>query len=209
MFIALKNLADGGWREGGRREKNWEERKEVVDTSLMSDRYHDENAVSNRFVAVDSSWLLLLDCQFRGVFHGILSSFLPFLFFWFFPIRNPADSRKRERTDKNSSSNLEVPLISKRRDVTHGGAYVYNSVRRIIRLYRRRGHAPFTVVPLFYPDFFSPARSFFALFPASTPFLFRAITLIFASATQQTRSNYSQLNLTRSLNRHWFCIQVL
>jgi len=64
----------GGKKEG--------EIKEIVDTSLMSDRYHDENAVSNRAMAVDSSWLLLLDCQFRGVFHGILfSSPLLFLFY--------------------------------------------------------------------------------------------------------------------------------
>lgn len=39
-----------------RREENHGEIKEVVDTSLMSDRYHDENAVSNRFT-VESRFL--------------------------------------------------------------------------------------------------------------------------------------------------------
>lgn len=128
MFIALKNLADGGWGGEGRREKNWEEIKEVVDTSLMSDRYHDENAVSNRFVAVDSSWLLLLDCQFRGVFHGILSSFFLFLFFGSPRYEIPL-TRERERADKNSSSNLDVPSRRlSRNDVTsRTAAHMFNS----------------------------------------------------------------------------------
>lgn len=34
----------------------------------MSDRYHDESAVSNRSTAADSPSLLLLSCQFRGAF---------------------------------------------------------------------------------------------------------------------------------------------
>lgn len=129
MFIALKNLADGGWREGGKREKNWEEIKEVVSTSLMSDRYHDENAVSNRFVAVDSSWLLLLDCQFRGSLSRNSLFFLSLFIFWFFPIRNPADSKKRERTDKNSSSNLEVPSrrLSRNDMTSRTAAHMFNS----------------------------------------------------------------------------------
>lgn len=76
MFITSRNLA-AEVRDG----KSREETKEVVDTSLMSDRYHNENAVSNRSMTVDSSWLLLLDCQFRSVFHGILFSSLSFFFY--------------------------------------------------------------------------------------------------------------------------------
>lgn len=48
MIIALKDRRTGG---GSR----IEEIKEVVGISLMSDRYHDENAVSDRSTAVDSS----------------------------------------------------------------------------------------------------------------------------------------------------------
>jgi len=81
MFITPRNLA----ATRGEKRRNREEIKEVVDTFLMSDRYHDENAVSNRSMAVDSSWLLLLDCQFRGVFHGILFSSLPLSFLFILP----------------------------------------------------------------------------------------------------------------------------
>lgn len=141
----------------------------------MSDRYHDENAVSNRFVG--SRFLLAsfirLPISWR-LPRNSLSSFFSyfFLFFWFFSIRDPADSRDPRRQERLALLISKCPrdaLISRRRDVTW---------RRCTCLSRKKNNSimpmPATLLSQWFPclvRFFSPpARSFFALFPASTPF---------------------------------------
>lgn len=64
----------------------------------MSDRYHDESAVSNRSTAADSPSLLLLSCQFRGAFSLSLSQTRTIFYLKrFFEFRPSLKEKKRER----------------------------------------------------------------------------------------------------------------
>lgn len=157
----------------------------------MSDRYHDENAVSNRFVG--SRFLLAsfirLPISWR-LPRNSLSSFFPFFllfFFWFFPIRDPADSRDPRRQERLALLISKCPrdaLISRRRDVTW---------RRCTCLSRKKNNSimptPATLLSQWLPCFvriFSPPRSQFFRFVSGVDAFFypREIASIFASTVK-------------------------
>lgn len=167
-------------REEEEKEKDRGEINEVVDTSLINDRYHDENAVSNRFMAADSFWLLLLGRQFRGVCHRI---FFPFHFL--FPLQY--EILLTRSPDENSPSNLKAPFRRlSRNDVTSQMAHM---------LPRKKNNSimltsAFTVA-LLLSVFFS-IRTFF-----SSPLCFQRRHLFSRCINlRSTPGRYLQLNLT-------------